>query len=90
MTEEGRKFGLKDTIVSSLLFFVLGIGLGYVSFLWGDSLGALGLMIFGFVAASDLMKRALGFKESFKWFFTNGGLIYFFTWFVVWMLLYNL
>jgi hypothetical protein len=88
--KEGKKFGIKDTIVSSILFVIIGIGMGYISFTFNDNLGALGLMIFGFVITSDLMKRTLGFKESFRWFFTNGGLIYFFTWLVVWMILYNL
>lgn len=90
VNKEGNKFGIKDTIVSSILFVIIGVGMGYVSFTFNDNLGSLGLMIFGFVVTSDLMKRALGFKENFKWFFTNGGLIYFFTWFVVWMILYNL
>jgi hypothetical protein len=88
--KEGKKFGIKDTIVSSILFVLIGVGMGYVSFTLNDNLGSLGLMALGFVITSDLMKRALGFKESFKWFFTNGGLIYFFTWLVVWMILYNL
>ena len=88
--KEGKKFGIKDTIVSSLIFTVAGLGIGYVSFTMNDNWASLGLMILGFVVISDLLKRAAGFKETFRWFFTNGGMIYLFVWLATWLILYNL
>ena len=29
-------------------------------------------------------------KRDYKWYFSNGGWIYFFVWFIVWIVFYNL
>ncbi len=77
---------------SVLIFYmILGIMLGYASFLLKNNLAATGLALAGFfVGAFVLENFFVENKKGYKWYFSNSGWIYFFVWFIVWVVFYNL
>ena len=65
--------------------------LGYASFLLKNNLFAAALTVAGFfVGAFVLENFFVEQKRDYKWYFSNGGWIYFFVWFIVWIVFYNL
>ena len=81
---------MKTKSLSTLIYVIAGIAVGYVSFLLNDELLALGLTIIFLVLVAGVLKKALKVKEGFKWFLSNGGWIYLFIWFITWVLFFNL
>jgi hypothetical protein len=76
--------------ISTLVYIIDGIILGYVSFLLKDEFLALGLTIIFFMLIARALKKALKLKEGFKWFLSHGGWLYFFIWFITWVVFFNL
>lgn len=70
-------------------YFAAGIVTGVLSFLIGDKLIALALMI----AIAGILVKVLGKilgEEKIKWWIGNGVWIYIFVWAISWTILYNL
>ncbi len=75
---------------SLIVYIVAGIALGYLSPLIGEKTYAVVLAVAVFYLLGFLMQKALNINEKFNWFFKNGGWEYFFIWFIVWIIFYNL
>jgi hypothetical protein len=75
---------------STIAFTLLGIVIGYVSFLLRNNYASLALAVVFLYLGSEIFKRVLKINEKFKWFLSNGGWIYLFIWFIVWIIFYNL
>lgn len=77
---------------SVLVFYmILAVMLGYASFLLKNNIYATALALAGFfVGAFVLENFFVENKKGYKWYFSNGGWIYFFVWFIVWIVFYNL
>ena len=70
-------------------YFAAGIATGVLSFLIGDKLIALVLMI----AIAGILVKVLGKilgEEKIRWWISNGMWIYIFVWIISWTILYNL
>lgn len=81
---------MKPENKTTLAFAILGVLVGYVSSVLMNSYLSLALAIAFFFIGSEAFKLMLKIKEKFGWFWTNGGWIYVFVWFIVWILFYNL
>jgi len=85
---------LKKESKSTLLYTFLGVIVGYVSFWMTNSfetnLYQLVLAIVVLYVFTEILKRALKMKKEFKWFWSNGGWIYLFVWFITWVIFYNI
>jgi hypothetical protein len=81
---------MKKETLSTLVYSVAGIAMGYVSYLVKNNYSALLLAVIFLFLISEILKRALKIKEEFKWFWSNGGWIYLFLWFITWVVFYNL
>lgn len=86
----GIKSYFTGEIKLTLLFAVLGIVVGYVSFLLNNNLLSLAAMIVIAFVAREAIKRKRGIKEGFKWWLGNGLVVYVFLWLVTWIIFYNL
>ena len=84
---------MKSESKSLVIFTVAGIIFGYASFVlnkaFSSSIIPLILTIVLFYALTLALNKVLKINEKAKWFLSNGGLVYFFMWFVTWILLYN-
>lgn len=76
--------------ISTLIYVLAGIALGYVSFSLNDEFISLGLAIITLLVVAGVLKKALNIKETFKWFWSNGGWLYLFIWFITWIVFFNL
>ena len=79
--------------LATIFYIVIGIILGYASFLIHNNMLGGALAVAGFFTGAFVLKIIL--KElkgnGMKWFFSSGGgWIYFFVWFIVWIMFYNL
>jgi hypothetical protein len=81
---------MKNEQKSTLIYGIIGIIIGYVSYLIRNNLLSLVLAIIVLYGMSEVLKRALKINEKFKWFWTYGGWIYLFVWFIVWTIFFNL
>ncbi len=79
---------VKEETKSLLAYLAAGIMAGIASFVIRDNLLALALTIAVFAASSIILQKLV--KKQFKWLLPNGGYLYFFIWFIVWVILYNL
>lgn len=77
-------------------FVIAGIIVGILSWYIGKAMPgngsnfiALAMAIFVLVGLPEILKRVLKVKEKFKWWLKNGGWIYIFVWFIVWIIFYN-
>lgn len=80
---------LKASRISIILHLVTGIIAGYLSFVLGRTLYAVGiailiLIISGF-AAQKIVKQ-----KGIKWWLGNGAILYLFFWLISWIAFYNL
>jgi len=75
---------LKATIAFSLI----GIIVGYASFLLRNSLMSLGLAIGVMVAAYFVLNSKL--RKDTKWWLSNGAVAYIFLWILVWSIFYTM
>lgn len=74
----------------TIAFAVLGIIVGYLSnLLMNNYLSVTAAIAFLYVGY-QLFKMVFKINEKFKWFLSNGGWIYVFVWFIVWIIFYNL
>lgn len=81
---------MRQDIKVMLLHLFIGAVLGYASFILSNPLMAAGIaIIIGVVlryATNALAKE----RKDINWWLGNGGMIYFFVWFIVWVLAINL
>ncbi len=82
---------MKPENQSLLFYIILAVILGYASFLIKNNIYATALAVAGFFVGAFVLENLLGEKKGYKWFFSSGGgWIYFFIWFIVWVMFYNL
>lgn len=81
---------MKKEKISLVIYSMVGIIVGYISFLINNNWLSLLLAIIVLFGMSEILKKALKIKEKFKWFLSNGGWIYIFIWFITWIIFYNL
>lgn len=77
--------GLRTTII----FALLGVVVGFLSFLQNSSIIAFLIMVVVAVIFTSLLKRLLKVKEDWKWWFSNGLIVYIFLWLITWTIFYN-
>lgn len=80
---------MKPESKSFLVFTIAGIIAGVISFYLKNNLFSLLFAIIALVAIAEGLKKVLKSNEKFKWFLTNGGLIYIFIWFITWIILFT-
>jgi len=73
-----------------IIYLIAGIIIGYLSFLVGNNYLAALLAIIFLIVIEEILKRIFKIEEKFGWFMSNGGWIYIFVWFIVWIIFYNL
>lgn len=80
---------MKKDLYVMAIHLVAGILIGYISFLLAAPLYSLVLAI---VVAYPLRKLSvrLSQKKELGWWIGNGFVPYFFTWLVVWIIMFNL
>ena len=77
------------------VYIVVGVIIGYLSQygrnLYGESGNfiALGLALIFLVLTAELNKKIFKINKEFKWFWSNGGWIYLFIWFISWIIFFN-
>jgi hypothetical protein len=81
---------MKTKSKSNLIYVLAGIVIGYVSYMLNDHFMSIGLAIVSFVLVAGLVKKVFKVDEKFKWFWSNGGWLYLFIWFITWVIFYNL
>lgn len=74
---------------STIAYVILGIILGYISFLLKNNLTSLGLMLVVLYVSPFVLNKILKINEKIKWYLSNGGWIYIFIWFITWTIFYN-
>jgi hypothetical protein len=80
---------MKNKNKSTIIYVIAGGLIGYVSFLLNNEFLALGLALVSLFLIAEILKRALKIDSKFKWFWSNGGWIYLFIWFITWVLVWN-
>jgi hypothetical protein len=80
---------MKNKNKTTIIYVILGILIGYVSFLLGNEFLALGLAFVSLFLIAEILKKAFKIDSKFKWFWSNGGWMYLFIWFIVWVFLLN-
>jgi len=73
-----------------IIYLIAGVIIGYLSFLMGNNYLAALLAIIFLIVIEEVLKRIFKIEEKFGWFMSNGGWIYIFVWFIVWIIFYNL
>jgi hypothetical protein len=81
---------MKNKNKSTVVYVIAGIIIGYISFLLNDQFLALGLVVVVLFLIAEALKRVLKLDTKFTWFWSHGGWIYLFVWFITWVILYNL
>ena len=76
----------KKSIITYLIFGTL---IGIVSYYLNSSLMSLGVAIVVLVALQSVLKAVMKLDEKFQWFMSNGGWLYIFVWFIIWVIMYN-
>lgn len=84
-----KKLFLDEEKKSTLIFTIMSILAGYISYMLKNNYFALLIMIALFAVSSLAVRKLFGKKEM-NWVLANGGIIYIFLWFVSWILFYNL
>jgi len=83
---------MKVETKSLIVYVVIGIIVGYISSLSRISYGDLGnylsliLAIIFFFITAVILRKILKANEKFKWFWSNGGWVYVFVWFISWII----
>jgi len=73
-----------------IIYLIAGVIIGYLSFLVANNYLAALLAIIFLIVIEEILKRIFKIEEKFGWFMSNGGWIYIFVWFIVWVIFYNL
>jgi len=86
------KIGVKlnKDILVMVANFLVGIIVGYASFSLNNNMYSVGLMFIVGIMMKFVSEKILGEKKDFGWWILNGGLVYIFTWFVSFVLFFNL
>lgn len=77
----------KETI-TTIVFVVLGLVVGYISQFIGSAKLSLVTAIIVLVVVGNIIGKV--FDEGAKWWLKNGGGIYIFLWLVFWIFFFNL
>jgi magnesium-transporting ATPase (P-type) len=80
---------MKKDLSAMGLHLLAGILIGYLSFLLNDALYSLVLAVAVAYGLRRLSVKLFNEKDG-GWWFANGGVIYFFVWFIVWVIFFNL
>jgi len=79
---------MKKELLAMMSHLVVGAVIGYASFRLGSPLySAVAAFVVGFALKKSSPK--LFNEKDGGWWFANGGIIYIFTWFIVWTLFYT-
>jgi hypothetical protein len=98
MAEESKKIGKNTEKVkkyfdldlrTTLIFAVLGIISGYVSFTISETSYAVLAMLVILAVVAFAVKTAFKIKQDKKWWLGNVVIVYLLLWFVVWTILFN-
>jgi len=83
---------MKIETKSLIVYVLIGIIVGYISSLARITYGDLGnylsllLAIIFFFITAIMLRKILKKDEKFKWFWSNGGWVYIFIWFISWII----
>jgi hypothetical protein len=75
---------------TTVAFTILGIIIGYTSYFLMNNYLSLALAFIFLYLGSQIFKVIFKINEKFNWFWSNGGWLYLFVWFIVWIIFYNL
>ena len=81
---------MKPESKTTIAFTLLGIIIGYASSVLMNNYLATTLAIVFLYLGYMIFKTFFKINEKFKWFLSNGGWMYVFVWFIVWILFYNM
>lgn len=73
---------------TTLIFAVVAVVVGYLSFLFNHTAGAAAFAIIIFIVLHFAVKKLLKVQEEKKWW-TTMAIVYFLVWLVVWTVFYN-
>lgn len=79
---------MKDEMKSTYLYMGAAVIAGYLSFFVKDNNISLAVGLAGLLISELLATKILG-KRDRKWLMANGGVIYIFLWFLMWVIFYN-
>ena len=80
---------MKNKNKTLIIYALFGIIVGYISFLLVNEFLAIGLAIVSFFLITEILRRGLRIDSKLRWFWSHGGWMYLFIWFIVWVLLLN-
>ena len=86
---------MKPETKTMIVYIIVGIVIGYLSQLGRDLYGesgnyiAISLALIFLVVTAEVSKKAFKIDKNFKWFWSNGGWIYLFVWFITWIIFFN-
>ncbi len=87
---------MKKENKSMTVYIIIGIIIGYLSQLGRNLYGeqgnyiAISLALIFLVITAEINKKAFKINKEFRWFWSNGGWIYLFVWFITWIIFFNL
>lgn len=81
---------MKTENKTTIAFAILGIIIGFASYILMNNYLSLGLAVIFLYLGAQIFKRIFKIDEKFSWFLSNGGWLYLFVWFIVWIIFYNL
>ena len=76
-------------IRTTLVYAVLAVVMGYVSFLINHTAYATLAALFVLLAGTVAMRFVWKIKEGAKWWLGNGAVVYIILWMIIWTILYN-
>ena len=76
-------------LVTTLVFAVLGIAVGYASFAINNSIQAFFVMLLVAVAFYLALGKFAKIKQDRRWWLGNAAIIYVLVWIVSWTIYYN-
>ena len=79
---------IRDERISVILHGITGIAAGYLSSTTNVSFAFL-LMIVILIFSGFITDIIVG-KRGTRWWISNGAILYIFTWFVIWVYIYNM
>ncbi|MBI4896111.1 MAG: hypothetical protein HY832_01020 [Candidatus Aenigmarchaeota archaeon] len=79
-----------EEMKASIIFSVLGIIAGTVSFAANQTVIALVIAVVGALVARFVVETILKTKHDLKWYLGNGVVVYLFFWLITWTIFYNL
>ena len=86
---------MKIETKSTIIYIIVGIIVGYLSQLGRDMYQetgnyiAIGPALIFLVITAEVNKKAFKINKEFKWFWSNGGWLYLFVWFISWVIFFN-